>query len=174
MSVFTSWGLPIKAILFLTLIGSVAYLSFDYGVTKTENAANKREQALFDKIDIKQNEAFDLAVILANQNPIIQTKFKIIEKKVIEYVEKHSDKQCIANDDDWLHISANSVREHNRAIGIQRPTSGANGATGAANSGIYSSDGQVLAEYVSNIKTCTVNAKRLKDLQAWININLKH
>ncbi|NGZ18010.1 hypothetical protein G6Z94_11735 [Vibrio aestuarianus] len=174
MSFLTSWGLPIKAALFSALIGSVAYASFDYGVTKTENAATKREQALFDKIEKKQNEAFDLAVTLAKQNPVIQTKFKTIEKKVIQYVEKHSDKRCVVDDADWLRIRAEAVREHNRAIRVQRPASRTDDTARTVDGGAYTSDGQVLAEDVSNIKTCTENAKRLKDLQAWINININH
>lgn len=172
MSFFTGWGLPLKATLFFILIGSVSYVSFDYGVTKTENAADRREQALFDRIEEKQNEAYELAVTLARQKPVIQTKFKTIEKEVIKYVEKHSDKRCVVDDADWLRIRADAVREHNQAIGVQRPAPLANGAAGAADSGTYTSDGQVLAEDVSNIKTCAENAKRLRDLQAWISANI--
>lgn len=174
MSALTGWGLPIKATLFFILIGSVAYVSFDYGVTKTENAADKREQALFEKIEKKQNEAYELAVTLARQKPVIEIKYKTIEKEVIKYVEKHSDKRCVVDDADWLRIRADAVREHNQAIGIQRPATVVNDTARAADSGAYTSDGQVLAEDVSNFKTCAGNAKRLKDLQAWININLNN
>ena len=174
MNALTAWGLPIKVALFFVLLGSVAYVSFDYGVTKTENAANKREQALFDKIEKKQNEAFDLAVTLAKQKPVIQTKFKTIERKVIKYVEKHSDKRCVVDDADWLRIRADAVREHNQAIGIQRPAAVSDDTADPVSGGRYTSDGQVLAEDISNIKTCAENAKRLGDLQAWININLKN
>ncbi|NOI32354.1 hypothetical protein, partial [Vibrio coralliilyticus] len=104
-----------KAVAFAAVIGGVTYLSYDYGVTTTEAKALKAQNALWDKVEQKQNEAFQLAVKLANQKPDIRIEFREIEKEVIKYAQKNSDKQCVVNDPDWMHIRAESVRAHNRA-----------------------------------------------------------
>lgn len=147
------------------LIAAVAYFAYDYGKTSAENAANEREQLLLDKLEVKESEAYQLAVKLANQ----KVNFKTIEKKVIKYVEKNSDKQCVVNDHERLLIRADAVREHNRAIGILESAAGTNDATGSTDGEWYTSDGQILAEDISNIETCARNAKKLRDLQLWIS-----
>ncbi|WP_019277082.1 hypothetical protein, partial [Vibrio coralliilyticus] len=111
-----------KAVAFAAVFGGVAYLSYDYGVTTTEAKALKAQNALWDKVEQKQDEAFQLAVKLASQKPDIRIEFREIEKEVIKYAQKNSDKQCVVNDHDWLRIRAQSVRAHNRAIGIQQPS----------------------------------------------------
>lgn len=154
-----------KAVAFAAVLCGVAYLSYDYGVTTTEAKALKAQNALWDKVEQKQNEAFQLAVKLANQKPDIRIEFREIEKEVIKYAQKNSDKQCVVNDSDWLHIRAESVRAHNRAIGIQQPTTVSDGATATAP---YQRDAEVLAEDLDNIQTCTETAKQLLNLQTWI------
>ncbi|GEA22300.1 hypothetical protein [Vibrio harveyi] len=156
-----------RFVLLVALIGGLTYFSYDYGKTTAENAARENEQKLLDKVEQKDQEAYELAVKLANQKP----QFKTIEKKVIKYVEKNSDKRGVANDTEWLLLRSDAVREHNQAIGVQQSTAGANDPTKAANSDApaYTSDGLVLAEDISNIKTCAENAKKLADLQAWIS-----
>ncbi|NRF60909.1 hypothetical protein [Vibrio coralliilyticus] len=156
-----------KAVAFAAVLGGVAYLSYDYGVTTTEAKALKAQNALWDKVEQKQDEAFQLAVKLANQKPDIRIEFREIEKKVIKYAQKNSDKQCVVNDPDWVHIRAESVRAHNRAIGIQQPTTVSDGATKTATS--YERDAEVLAEDVANLETCAENARQLLALQEWIN-----
>ncbi|NRF28924.1 hypothetical protein [Vibrio coralliilyticus] len=156
-----------KAVAFAVVLGDVAYLSYDYGVTTTEAKVLKAQNALWDKVEQKQDEAFQLAVKLANQKPDIRIEFREIEKEVIKYAQKNSDKQCVVNDPDWMHIRAESVRAHNRAIGIQQPSTISDGATKAATS--YERDAEVLAEDVANIETCAENARQLLALQEWIN-----
>ncbi|MCC4861239.1 hypothetical protein [Vibrio splendidus] len=156
-----------KAIACAAVLSGVAYCSYDYGVTTTEVKALKAQNVLWDKVEQKQNEAFQLAVKLANQKPDIRIEFREIEKKVIKYAQKNSDKQCVVNDPDWMHIRAESVRAHNRAIGIQQPTTVSDGATEATTD--YEQDAEVLAEDVANLQTCAENARQLLALQEWIN-----
>ena len=161
-----------RFVLLAALVCGLTYFSYDYGKTTAENVARENEQKLLDKVEQKEQEAYQLAVKLAKQKP----QFKIVEKEVIKYVEKNSDKRCVANDVDWLRVRADAVREHNQALGFQQSTAGANDATKAANSDsakAYTSDGVVLAEDVSNIKTCAENAKKLADLQTWISSQIK-
>lgn len=158
-----------KAVTFTAVLGGVAYLSYDYGVTTTEAKALKAQNALWDKVEQKQDEAFQLAVKLANQKPDIRIEFREIEKEVIKYAQKNSDKQCVVNDHNWMHIRAESVRAHNRAIGIQQPTTISDGATAITP---YQRDAEVLAEDVANIQTCAENAQRLRALQLWIEAQL--
>ncbi|MBW3695741.1 hypothetical protein EK599_08540 [Vibrio sp. T187] len=159
-----------KAVAFAAVLGSVAYLSYDYGVTTTEAKTLKAQNALWDKVERKQDEAFQLAVILASQKPDIRIEFREIEKEVIKYAQKNSDKQCVVNDPDWMHIRAESVRAHNRAIGIQQPSTVSDGVTKTATS--YERDVEVLAEDVVNIQMCAENAQQLMMLQAWIEKQL--
>ncbi|PMN12747.1 hypothetical protein BCT39_23845 [Vibrio lentus] len=159
-----------KAIAFAAAFSGVAYCSYDYGVTTTEVKALKAQNALWDKVEQKQNEAFQLAVKLANQKPDIRIEFRKIEKEVIKYAQKNNDKQCVVNDPDWMHIRAQSVRTHNRAIGIQQPTTVPDGATKTATG--YEQDAEVLAEDLANIETCAENGARLRALQNWINIQI--
>ena len=159
-----------KAVAFAVVLGGVAYLSYDYGVTTTEAKALKAQNALWDKVEQKQDEAFQLAVKLANQKPDIRIEFREIEKKVIKYAQKNSDKQCVVNDPDWMHIRAESVRAHNRAIGIQQPSTVSDGSTKTATS--YERDAEVLAEDVANLQTCAENAQQLLSLQTWIKAQL--
>ncbi|NOH68766.1 hypothetical protein [Vibrio rotiferianus] len=149
---------------------AIAYLSYDYGVTTTLAKAQQEQNALFDKYEQKQDEAFTLAVILAKQQPDIRIQYRTIEKKVIEYAQENTNKQCIANDADWLHIRAESVRAHNRAIGIQQPATVTDGTTATTP---YQRDAEVLAEDVANIQTCAENAQRLRALQLWIEAQLQ-
>ncbi|AYV21117.1 hypothetical protein [Vibrio mediterranei] len=160
-----------KAVAFAAVLGAVAYLSYDYGVTTTEAKALKAQNALWDKVEQKQDEAFQLAVKLANQKPDIRMEFREIEKEVIKYAQKNSDKQCVVNDPDWLHIRAESVRAHNRAIGIQPPSTVPDGAAKTVTS--YERDTEVLAEDVANLQTCAENAQQLLSLQTWIKAQLK-
>ncbi|PAU38364.1 hypothetical protein CKF94_08720 [Vibrio coralliilyticus] len=160
-----------KAVAFAAVLGGVAYLSYDYGVTTTEAKALKAQNALWDKVEQKQDEAFQLAVKLANQKPDIRIEFREIEKEVIKYAQKNSDKQCVVNDPNWLRIRAQSVRAHNRAIGIQQPSTIADGS--AATTPGYQRDAEVLAEDVANLQTCAENAQQLLSLQTWIKANMQ-
>lgn len=159
-----------KAVALAAALGGVAYLSYDYGVTTAEAKALKAQNALWDKVEQKHDEAFQLAVKLANQKPDIRIEFREIEKEVIKYAQKNTDKQCVVNDPDWMHIRAESVRAHNRAIGIQQPSTISDGATKAVTS--YERDAEILAEDVANIETCAENARRLLSLQTWIEAQL--
>ncbi len=159
-----------KAVAFTAVLGGVAYVSYDYGVTTTEAKALKAQNALWERVERKQDEAFQLAVKLANQKPDIRIEFREIEKEVIKYAQKNSDKQCVVNDADWLHIRAESVRAHNRAIGIQQPSTVSDGVTKTATS--YERDTEVLAEDVANLQTCAENAQQLLSLQTWIEAQL--
>ncbi|MGR3960508.1 hypothetical protein [Vibrio lentus] len=161
-----------KAIAFAAALSGVAYCSYDYGVTTTEVKALKAQNALWDKVEQKQNEAFQLAVKLANQKPDIRIEFREIEKEVIKYAQKNNDKQCVVNDPDWMHIRAQSVRAHNRAIGIQQPSTVPDGTAKTATD--YERDAEVLAEDVANIQTCAENAQKLLSLQTWIRAQLQH
>lgn len=154
------------AVAFAAVLGGVAYLSYDYGVTTTEAKVLKAQNALWDKVEQKQDEAFQLAVKLANQKPDIRIEFREIEKEVIKYAQKNSDKQCVVNDPDWLHIRAESVRAHNRAIGIQQPSTVSIGTAKTVTS--YERDAEVIAEDVANLETCAENARRLVSLQRWL------
>lgn len=158
-----------KTLGIVAVLGGVAYLSYDYGVATTQANALTAQNALWDKVEQKQVEAFRLAVKLANQKPDIRVQFREIEKEVIKYAQNNRDKQCVVNDADWLHIRAESVRAHNRAIGVQQPAAVSDGATATT---VYQRDAEVLAEDVSNIQTCTENAKKLRDLQTWIAARL--
>ncbi|MCM5509765.1 MULTISPECIES: hypothetical protein [unclassified Vibrio] len=159
-----------KAVAFATVLGGVAYLSYDYGVTTTETKALKAQNALWDKVEQKQDEAFQLAVKLANQKPDIRIEFREIEKEVIKYAQKNSDKQCVVNDSDWLRIRSNAVRAHNRALSIQQPTTVSDGSAAAASG--YERDAEVLAEDVANLQICAENAQQLQSLQTWIRSQL--
>ncbi|PTP81415.1 hypothetical protein CWO02_23635, partial [Vibrio splendidus] len=117
-------------------------------------------------------EAFQLAVKLANQKPDIRIEFREIEKEVIKYAQQNSDKQCVVNDPDWMHIRAQSVQAHNRAIGIQQPSTVPDGAAKTATG--YERDAEVLAEDVANLQTCAENAQKLLSLQTWIRAQLQH
>ncbi|MFN1620187.1 hypothetical protein [Vibrio rotiferianus] len=166
----TSYKTTFKIIGTAAVLSTVAYLSYDYGVTTTQAKALKAQNDLWDKVEQKQEEAFQLAVKLANQKPDIRIEFREIEKEVIKYAQNNSDKQCIANDADWLHIRAESVRAHNRAIGIQQPATVTDGTTATTP---YQRDAEVLAEDVANIQTCAENAQRLRALQLWIEAQLQ-
>ncbi|MCG9782642.1 hypothetical protein L1D52_09770 [Vibrio brasiliensis] len=155
---------PIGLIVFFSCI---AYFSYDYGVTSTHAKALKQQNALWDKVEQKQDEAFKLAVKLANQKPDIRIKFREIEKEVIKYAQANNDKQCVVTDPDWLRIRAQSVRAHNRAIGIQQPSAISDGT--AATPPGYQRDAEILAEDVANLETCAENARQLLSLQTWIN-----
>lgn len=149
---------------------AVAYVSYDYGVTTTEAKAQKAQNTLWNKVEQKQDEAFQLAVKLANQKPDIRIQFREIEKQVIKYAQSNHDKQCVVNDDDWMHLRERGVRAHNRAIGIQPPAPVPNDATQAATG--YERDAEVLAEDIANLKTCAENAQKLLQLQTWIKAQL--
>ncbi|NOH61142.1 hypothetical protein [Vibrio sp. RE88] len=160
-----------KAAAFAAVLGSVAYFSYDYGVTTTEAKVLTAQNALWDKVEQKQEEAYFLAVELAEQKQAMEIRYRTIEKEVIKYVQKNSDKQCVVNDADWLRIRADAVRAHNRAIGIQQPSTVSDGATKTATS--YERDAEVLAEDVANIQTCAENAQQLLSLQIWITAQLR-
>lgn len=158
--------------LFVAFTG-VAYFSYDYGVSSTKIAAIKSQDELFAKLETKQNEAYELAVELANQKPIVEIEYRTIEKEVIKYAQANSDKQCVVNDDGWLRVRANAVRAHNRAIGIQQSaTIPDDTAKTARSSSAYERDAEVLAEDLVNLKTCTENAQKLKLLQTWIKAQI--
>ncbi|NOH22372.1 hypothetical protein [Vibrio europaeus] len=161
----------LKAVAVAVVLSGVAYFSYDYGVSTTEAKALKAQNALWDKVEQKQDEAFQLAVKLASQKPDIRIEFREIEKEVIKYAQKNSDKQCVVNDADWLHIRAESVRAHNRAIGIQQSSTIPDGP--AATSSGYERDAEVLAEDVANLQFCTETAARLRNLQVWVLAQLK-
>ncbi|WP_295898982.1 hypothetical protein [uncultured Vibrio sp.] len=154
----------------IALLMMCGYYSYDYGMTSTQAKAMKKQNALYDKMEQKQDEAYQLAVQLANQKLDVQVAFRTIEKKVIKYAQNNSDKQCVVIDPEWMLIRADSVRAHNRAIGIQQPAPVSDGAT--PTTAAYQRDTEVLAEDVANIQTCAENAKKLRDLQTWINAQL--
>lgn len=156
----------LKPIGLVIVLSCVAYFSYDYGVTSTQAKALKHQNALWDKVEQKQDEAFKLAVKLANQKPDIRIKFREIEKEVIKYAQANNDKQCVVTDPDWLRIRAQSVRAHNRAIGIQQPSTISDGTTATPPG--YQRDADVLAEDVANLETCAENARQLLSLQEWI------
>ncbi|WP_418114387.1 hypothetical protein RJD40_18890 [Vibrio scophthalmi] len=159
----------IKLIALFVAFTGVAYFSYDYGVSITKIAAKKSQDELFTKLEVKQNEAYELAVDLANQKPIVEIEYRTIEKEVIKYAQANNDKQCVVNDDEWLRVRADAVRAHNRAIGIQQsaPISDDPPKT-TRSSGAYERDAEVLAEDVANLKTCAENAQKLLALQTWI------
>ncbi|MFA0025710.1 hypothetical protein AB4369_22600, partial [Vibrio sp. 10N.261.49.A5] len=76
-----------KAIAFASVLSGVAYYSYDYGVITTEAKALKAQNVLWGKVEQKQDEAFQLAVKLANQKPDIRIEFREIEKEVIKYAQ---------------------------------------------------------------------------------------
>jgi len=156
----------LKPLGLVVVLGCVAYFSYDYGVTSTQAKALKQQNALWDKVEQKQDEAFKLAVKLANQKPDIRIKFREIEKEVIKYAQANNDKQCVVTDPDWLRIRAQSVRAHNRAIGIQQPSAISDGT--AATTPGYQRDAEIIAEDVANLETCAENARQLLSLQTWI------
>jgi|GEM_PF-2248486 len=158
-----------KTLSIAAVLGCVAYFSYDYGVTSTLAKGQKAQDVLFEKIEKKQNEAFQLAVKLASQKPDIRIQYREIVKEVIKYAQNNSDKQCVANDNDWLRIRANSVRAHNRAIGIQQPATITDGTTKAT---AYNRDAEIIAEDVANLQTCAENAQKLLALQTWIRAQL--
>ncbi|NOI79246.1 hypothetical protein F0237_01130 [Vibrio tubiashii] len=160
----------LKPIGLVVVLSCVAYFSYDYGVTSTQAKALKQQNALWDKVEQKQDEAFKLAVKLANQKPDIRIKFREIEKEVIKYAQTNNDKQCVVTDPDWLRIRAQSVRAHNRAIGIQQPATIPDGT--AATAPGYQRDAEVLAEDVANLETCAENARQLLSLQEWIKVQI--
>ncbi|KJY79114.1 hypothetical protein [Vibrio nigripulchritudo] len=159
-----------KTLGLVAILGCVSYFSYDYGVVSTHAKASKAQEALLDKVEQKQDEAFQLAIKLASQMPDIRIQYREIEKEVIRYAQNNSGKQCIANDSDWLHIRAQSVRAHNRAIGIQQPSTVSNGATKTTTR--YRRDAEVLKEDVANLQTCAENAKQLLALQTWIKAQI--
>lgn len=150
-------------------LGVVAYYSYDYGVTSTQSKAMQRQNVLLEKVEQKQDEAFTLAVKLATQKPDIRIQYREIEKKVIHYAQNHRDKQCVSNDNDWLLIRSESVRAHNRALGVQPPAPLTDGTASATH---YQDDAEVLAEDVANLQTCTENAQQLLALQTWLAAQL--
>lgn len=155
------------------VIAATAYFSYDYGVASTELANQKRQNELLDKMEQKQDEAFTLSVELAKQQPIVDIQYRTVEKEVIKYAQANNDKQCIANDHDWLLIRANAVRTHNQSIGVQQPAPVPDDPTQTTRSDSpYQQDAEVLAEDVSNLKTCAENAKQLLSLQTWIKAQL--
>ncbi len=148
----------IKILTIPAMLAVTAYFSYDYGVTRTQYANQTRQNALLDKLEQKQNEAYELAVTLARQKPVIDIQYRTIEKEVIRYAQTHSDKQCVANDNDWLRIRADAVRAHNRAIGIQPAAPVPDDPTQTTGSKEpYQTDTEVLAEDVSNLKICAEN-----------------
>lgn len=155
----------IKSVVAIVALGTVAYCAYDYGVVSTEAKAYQDQEAMWGKIEKKQDEAFTLAVQLVNQKPQIRIRYREIEKKVIHYVQSNPDKRCVVDDADWLRIRSDAVRAHNRAIGLQPATSVSDGATTATQ---YESDAELLAEDVANLQTCAENAQQLRALQQWI------
>jgi len=163
----------IKLIAYFSVLAATAWFFYDYGVTSAEHASQIKQNQLWDKVEAKQNEAFTLAVTLANQTNKIDIRYRTIEKEVIKYAKTHADKQCIANDNDWLHIRADAVRAHNRAIGIQQPAPVPDDSAKTTGSNKpYQQDAEVLAEDVYNIKTCAETAHKLLSLQEWIRAQI--
>ncbi|NAW58759.1 MULTISPECIES: hypothetical protein [unclassified Vibrio] len=159
----------LKVVGVLSAFGLVAWLSYDYGVKSTQVSAQKMQDALYDKMEKKQDEAYVLAVKLAMQKPAVAIQYRTIEKEVIKYAQKNNDKQCVVNDADWLRLRADAVRAHNRAIGLQHPAPISDGAAQTAGRATgYERDAEILAEDVNNLKSCAENAKQLLQLQMWI------
>ena len=159
-----------KVIFFVTALSSIAYLSYDYGVMTTEVKSLKKQDALWEKIEQTQDEAYKLAIELAKQKQSIEIQYRTIEKEVIKYAQNNSSKQCIVNDADWMHIRAKSVRAHNRAIGVHQPSPVSDDTT--KTTADYERDAEVLSEDVNNLQACTENAQQLLALQTWIKAQL--
>ena len=158
---------------FIVILTTTAYFAYDYGVTSTEHANQIAQNKLLDKLEQKQDEAYVLAIELANQEPIVNIQYRTIEKEVIKYAQANNDKQCVVNDAHWLRIRADAVRAHNRTIGIFQPALVPDDSTiTTGGSTPYQRDVEVLAEDVNNLKTCAENAKKLQSLQTWIRAQL--
>jgi len=171
---FSQYLTLFKALGAVAILATTAYFSYDYGVTSNERANQVAQNKLLDKLEKKQDEAYALAVELANQEPIVTIQYRTIEKEVIKYAQVNTHKQCVANDAHWLRIRADAVRAHNRAIGIFQPAPVPNDPTQTPRSAIpYERDAEVLAQDVVNLKTCAENAKKLQSLQKWIEAQLK-
>lgn len=106
----------IKAGLALLLVAFISYKSYDYGVIKTKEEAQRVENALIDKMITKEQEAYKLSLLLANQKPIIETKFKTITNEVIKYVQKNNDSHCVTNDADWLRLRTQAIEASRAAL----------------------------------------------------------
>ena len=157
----------------ILLLALTSYFSYDYGATSNERSNQVAQNKLLDKLEQKQDEAYVLAVELANQEPIVNIQYRTIEKEVIKYAQANTNKQCVANDAHWLRIRADAVRAHNRTIGIFQPAPVPNDPTETTRSSTpYERDAEVLAEDVVNLKTCAENAKKLQSLQTWIRAQL--
>ncbi len=105
---------------FLVII-AVAYFSYDYGIKTNEQAHTDAQNALLDKLEAKQDEAYQLSYELATREPIIETEYKEIEKQVIKYVQKNNDVRCVSNDGVRVRLRAESIRAYNRAVNIHEP-----------------------------------------------------
>ncbi|CAH6980848.1 hypothetical protein VCHA29O37_460017 [Vibrio chagasii] len=105
---------------FLVII-AVAYFSYDYGIKTNEQAHTDAQNALLDKLEAKQDEAYQLSYELATREPIIETEYKEIEKQVIKYVQKNNDERCVSNDGVRVRLRAESIRAYNRAVNIHEP-----------------------------------------------------
>lgn len=133
-----AYGTVIKWALVAGAVIALAFVSYDYGKTSAENAAAadkaaayEREQALLDKVEQKQDEAFRLSVELASQQPIIEKEIQTIEKKVIKYVQANNDKRCIVDDSERLQLRADAYGTYNRAIDILESTGSLTNSTNA-------------------------------------------
>lgn len=112
----------LKIVLALGALALVAFKSYDYGVSKT-TAHYQQEEInraaaqldLYDRLEAAENDAFTLSLALANQKPVIQEKFKTIEKKVIKYVQS-TNTQCVIHDSDRLQLRAEAIHSYNAAI----------------------------------------------------------
>ncbi len=102
-------------------IAAIAYFSYDYGVKTNEQAHTDAQNALLDKLEVKQAEAYQLSYELATREPIIETEYKQIEKQVIKYVQNNSDVRCVSSDSERVRLRAESIRAYNRAVNIHEP-----------------------------------------------------
>ncbi len=109
------------------------YLAYDYGV-KTANAKFfTADEKMWISYEKKQNEAYELALKLVEGDNAINSEFRVIEKKVIEYVATNDKSDCIVSDVNWMRIRADALRTHNRAIGFEQSTGAFDGEAKAVN-----------------------------------------
>nr|WP_241904549.1 hypothetical protein [Vibrio lentus] len=102
-------------------LSAISYLSYDYGIKTNEQAHTDAQNALLDKLEAKQAEAYQLSYELATREPIIETEYKEIEKQVIKYVQKNNDVRCVSSDSERVRLRAESIRAYNRAVNIHEP-----------------------------------------------------
>lgn len=128
------YGTFIKWALVAVVAAGAAYLAYDYGVTSEAAEWQARELKINNEIELERLEAEKR--ISQQRNRALQaeelyevaknntrTIFKTTTQKVIKYVEKNPDSQCIVNDSDWLHIREANIKANQRLSSYGSATS---------------------------------------------------